>query len=592
VAEVTRRAPRRLHRPTVVFRALALVAVGVWVVLPSTARAADAPSQPASVAVKAALPSDSTLITDSAVRALDGASSKTQVDYVAAGTVDARRSFIDGTADYAISGVPFSASELADLNKTGRGLIEAPIQAVGMEFFGFVPSLSIFPIRCADPDNTDCTPADRTPYTGRFRFTSGTMADLYYERSNIWTRPDVSANLDIDQATQFAVPPIRGARPLVRSDADAFNFYLDAYLALVEPELRRAAINGPVSNAPAPPPSEVWPIYTAPSRQGMDNVVSQIREGLDPGSSGISEGGSMTATTPSYVAESITVNNAKPVGQRVALFPAAYIRNAANEWVLPTPEAITTAVAAGNGTPLTGAIGTPVPGAYPVTWVNKLYAPASGLTADQANGVATMIRWQVGIGRTRAAEFGDGQITPAMVSTALDAANQVVESNCAAAKGKVYTTTDGGPFAPPGGLGVTGSMKLCEGTSTTSSEPAAGDTTAAADGAAADATFDAGTATDSGGLSDLTASASGDTTATDASVSDSSTGGSASGAAGSGGAGAGTTDGTQVVAAQRKMPFPIPGLSLSPLDRMVTLCIGAGIFVVLRSLYLRRRASA
>ena len=582
----TRSAPPGRARRSLRLGLLAVAAV--WVVLPSPARAADQPAQPATVSIKGQLPAESTDVADAAAFALDGASTKTQIDYVVAATADARQSFVDGSSDYVISGVPFTAAQQQALEASGRGLIEAPIQATALQFFGFVPPLSIFPNKCLDPES-DCSQSDRSSYTGPMRFTSGVLADLYYERSNVWTLPDLADNLDFDHANQFLFPPLYGPKPLVRSDSDATNYYVDAYLAAVAPDVRQATF-APVDDpaAPAPAPSESWPSYVTPSRQGMDNEVSQIREGLDPSASTISFGGTVTAVAPSYVREAVLLNAAKPEALRVPLF-AAQVRNSAGEWVDPTPTAITTAVAAGEGTPLTGAVGAPVPGAYPITWVNKLYAPASGLTADQANGIATFIRWQVGAGRAEAAGLADGQITPAMVATALKAADRIVESNCPGAKGTVYTSADGGPFAPKGGLGVNGPFKLCDGPWEPS--PASTDESAAADpGTPSDEVpYDSSYAVDPG-YSELSPEVASESTGSNAL--DAAAGSGSGGSAGAGGGASGSAPDAVRASVQRRMPYPVPGLSLSPLDRAVTLCLGAGAFVALRSLYERRRSTA
>lgn len=566
-----------------------LAAVGVWIGLPTGVQAQNGVGT-GPVSTVGIVTAESSPAVDAAARALSGSPTAVLVDSSVDGSLQARRSLIAGEADFVISGVPFTDAERAELDKTGRRVIAAPVQAVGLQLFGFVPPLSIFPKRCEDPEAPDCDFSSRTSYTGRLRFTPATVAALFFERSNIWTRPDVSANLDIDQQTQFLFPPITGARPLVRSDADAFNYYLDQYIALTQPAVRQAYY-APASDptAPQPPPSEAWLSSTTPSKQTMDQGVAVLSAGIDPASSQQSLGGAVMAAAPSFVSTAFLLNAAKPAAEQVPIF-AAQVQNAAGEWLDPTPQSITAAIAAGNGAPLAGAAGTPVPGAYPVSWVNQLYAPSSGLTADQANAVATIIRWLVGSGRASAGDRMEGRVTDAMVATSLKAANQIVESNCVSAKGTVYEADDGGPFAPGGGLGVGGPMKLCKGPA----DPAvaAGSDPSSAVESAADSasggTFDAGSSySGSEGFSELSPSY--DPAAALGGPALDQTGASAGGSAGAGSASGGATG--QRVAVRRNMPLPIPGLTLSPLDRAVTLAIGAGIFIVLRSLYERRGAA-
>ncbi len=582
MAEVRRRGPRRPR--SVAIARLALLGLAVaWIVLPSTARAADDGShtQPDSVAIAGQIPGESANLADDAARSLVSAKSQTQVDYIESGTSDARKTFVDGGTDYVISGIPFSSDQLSALKKSGRGVIAAPFQAVGMSFLGFVPPLAVYPTQCVLDDT--CTNADRSYYGGPIRFTPGVLLDLFYDRKNIWLDQELLSNLQLDLNTQTVAAPLSPARPIVRSDSDAFNYYLDAYLARTEPEERRSFF-APVADpgAAAPPLSEVWPIFTTPSRQGMDNVVGQVREGLDPGSSGLAFGGAVAPVSVGSAAESLLLNAAKPEGTRIPLY-TPQLRNASGSWVQANPASITAALAAAERDPAAGAFGATDPAAYPISWVNTLYAPASGLTADQANGIATLIRWQVGAGQqdAHAAAGGDGKLTPKMVAAALAAANEIVESNCESAKGSVYDTTDGGPFAPSGGLGITGTtMELCQGSA--SDGGGGGDDTAAG---VDPGTYDPGVlGGDSSGYSDLTADGSTDASGNplDASVDPAGTGSGGSG-------GSGTPTDTEPVSVTRRLPFPIPGLSLSPLDRAVTLAMGAGIFVALRTVYQRRR---
>ena len=281
---VVAEAVRRVRRPgrRVLIRSALVAVAGLWVVLPSAARAQGGAVQPDAVSFQGELPAEARVFVDTAAHVLDGAATKTQIDYVTSGSQGSRRSFIEGRSDFTISGVPFSQAELADLAKSGRGLIGAPVQAVGLQFFGFVPPLSVFPNKCLDPDS-DCNPnVDRVPYAGTFRFTSGVIADLYYERTNIWARPDMGQNLDIDQANQFLFPPIRGARPVVRSDADAYNYYLDAYLAVVEPEVRQGRphpSDGPDRGGTRPVGGVAQPVHTVPPGHGQ-------RGGPHPGGPG------------------------------------------------------------------------------------------------------------------------------------------------------------------------------------------------------------------------------------------------------------------------------------------------------------------
>jgi hypothetical protein len=315
----------------------------------------------------------------------------------------------------------------------------------------------------------------------------------------------------------------------------------------------------------------------------MDNVVSTIASGLDPASSEVPLGGVIAAAATGAAAEAVALNEAKPPSERVPLFRAK-VRNAAGEWLSPTPQSITAAVALDGGAPLAASTN-PAKGAYPIAWVNRAYVPASGLTADEANAAASFIRLQVTAGQTRAAGLGDGRLTPAMVSEALAAADRIVESNCASAKGTVSTSADGTPWVPSGVL--TGSpVKLCTGPATP--EPTV--PIDAGSGSEFDTEFDAGFSElgfDTGssdvpaGFDELAAEVAGEQLDAGASV-----GGPVDAAASSGAAG--SSSGATGTAVSRRMPLPIPGQTLPPLDRAVTLGLGALFAMVVWKLYERR----
>jgi hypothetical protein len=172
-----------------------------------------------------------------------------------------------------------------------------------------------------------------------------------------------------------------------------------------------------------------------------------------------------------------------------------------------------------------------------------------------------------------------------MVSEALAAADRIVESNCASAKGTVSTSADGTPWVPSGVL--TGSpVKLCTGPATP--EPTV--PIDAGSGSEFDTEFDAGFSElgfDTGssdvpaGFDELAAEVAGEQLDAGASV-----GGPVDAAASSGAAG--SSSGATGTAVSRRMPLPIPGQTLPPLDRAVTLGLGALFAMVVWKLYERR----
>ena len=558
-------------------KVLLVGAAGVWVVLPTSGRAEAADGAASETALKVLVPSEAQPFVNAASKGLSTGQVVTSPDVEIGGTRDLRTTFIEGSGDFVVSGADFTEAEKTVLAKAGKEVVAAPVQAVGLAFFGFVPPLPTFPEGCEEQDN--CL-ENKAPYTGPIRFTPNVMANLMFERSNVWTDDQFLGSLTLEPG-RFLFPPIRGPRPLVRTDPDATNLYLESYVATTSPQIwavSRSELPGATAN---PQVSESWPNSITPSRLGMDNVVSQVREGLDPASSELSFGGTITSGSVSLVEESFVLNDIKPAAQRVPLF-RVQLQNAAGEWVLPNTLSISAAVAAGEGIPNTGSVGLAVPGAYPITWVNKLYAPTKGLGAAKANSVAAVIRWQVTAGQSEDVlkAAGDGKLTPKMVAAALAAADQVVKSNCADAKGTVKSSTTAGGTAPKGGFPGLGEVTYCEGpaesTQTVNESASAGEEFSGSD---FDSSF-----SDSGLSSSEVALDSGSVDGGDPSVLGESATNEPSSGSSSGSTSSGTVQGTQY-----GMPLGVPGQSLPPLDRAATLALGAVAYAGIRS-YRRRKA--
>src|SRR5262249_22571454 len=131
------------------------------------------------------------------------------------------------------------------------------------------------------------------------------------------------------------------------------------------------------------------------------------------------------------------------------------MQNANGDWVAPTPDAIDKAVDAGGETPLY-ALTNKVPGAYPLVWGDRLYAPAHGLSVAQTEALATLIRHLATTGQEKAEPVGEGRLSAALVTTALKAADQLVLSNCQGPDRKVELNFDPGPLAPASATAMQG----------------------------------------------------------------------------------------------------------------------------------------
>jgi len=506
------------------------------------------------------------------------------------GDAEARRQLISGSADVIVTGAPFTEAELADLADTGRGVIAAPVQGVGMSLLASGPFPNGIDL-CdlveqspeEDPFNEfepDCL--NSRDYVGDLKLTSKDVADVFLETiDRLWLNPEFVSLLTGGDPNVSIVTPSRSAQPVMRSDAGMPNLALQTYMKATQPAMWSAAFANRFPPQPETDPAEGWVFSGAPSRNGLTEAVGTVRlwRSASAASSESARGGAMTMTTPLDGIGAIIAEAEEPEfdltgnrNQRTPLY-LAQLRNGAGEFVAATPNAITTALEAGGGRPFFG-LAENVPGAWPLSWVNTMYVPTSGLTGAETNAVAAMIRWQSTVGRAGAGTLGDGRLPEPLVEQALAAADEVVESNCGSAGLKTVTTDDPTRFAPQGTLAELGELVWCNtpvgASAATPNRPGNVDPIAAASaGVAAANRTSAPGALGSSSLSPIGATGSG-------------TSGSAGTTGSVGSDAAGSVDAAAAAAAAQiayPMPLELPGEDPYDFDRLSTLALGGLMFI-------------
>ena len=505
---------------------------------------------------------------------------------------------ITGGADIAVSGTPFTEAERKALEATGRSVIEAPVQAVGMSFLVSGPrpqgiQLCEFVEQSPEDDPNNELPPDCFPvrdFEGPLRLTSANLADVFLESAvNNWQDPEfLSLLAEFPPGGLSMVSPIRPASPVLRGDAGMANLALGTYLRTTEPAKWSTRSSSLFLN-PEPEPNATWPFDRAPSRLGMPDAVGVVRR-WGTASAAVdspAEAGAMTMATPLAAAEAIRFEAEEPpfdatgeANLKTDLY-VAQLKNGAGEWLSPTPAGITSALAAGAGAPLF-AVTQNVPGAWPLSWSNSIYAPDSGLTGVEANTVAAIIRWQSTVGRQRSAELVEGQLPDVLVAQALAAADKIVSSNCTAAGLKTVLTSDVERFAPAGTLADLGETLWCDtpldGSAVVDEGPAVDPFTGAVVPVVAGVSASSGST--SGTSRPLSASS-----ATPSSAS--ATAGSADFSTESADTATGGIAATlPPVKVARIMPLPLPG-SDPRFDRLATLALGGLMFLGVRALMRR-----
>ncbi len=522
------------------------------------------------------------------------------LNYTVTGSLDGRADFLNKQADFVITGTNFCQanegsscpsggfegflnSELSGaklpVNQPGHessGLIDAPVSVTALAFAYSPPDNGLIrqDYLCDpnDPSLDDPTVCIlNSPFISAIKVPPTNLAAmmLNYAGSsalNSWNNPSVLNAMGIspaqcssgngnwpDDGLTFPTPGYHclvfastgsSPVPVLRSDPDETSYYLQQYVETAAPSVwsGNIAASPGVNWTPGPngTVTERMPRQPGASREAVDDIAGQLMLG---GYNGPFAAGAIGTLPPSAVASALQT---APAPSANGDFTLEYlqIRNDHGDWVAPTPASIDAAIDAGGDTPLY-ALTNDVHNAYPLAWVEHMYVPARGLTATKTEAVATMIRYLATAGQNAAAQWGEGTLSPALATQALNAANQVVQSDCPAAGGTIVQNSSPGSDAPAlPGLSTIGTMLHCQ------APPAKSGSTS--------------TASSSAPLLQIPLLPTVNVpTAAPAST-------------------AATKPRTVLPAALTvsKLPLPLPGTTL---DRIATLVLGAGLYLVLRN---------
>ena len=392
--------------------------------------------------------------------------------YTAVGSYFGRADFLGKGSDWVLSGVPFTDTELAQAHAKRSDFIDAPVvvASLGMLFQrpvgGPVPGLQTVVVLC-DPFDESTWPKDITTqdeafakctqwqkYAGPIKIPWQNLAAMLFsyakdangggaDPSLSWSNPDVLAAMGVDNL--LSVPPGTGPATVLRSDPDETTQYMQEFVSRFAPKVW--------AGLQADYPQGFWnPVSETPGRQASasrgqaDQQADQFKwPASDPRTGTAPSGGVLAPIPSSLIAEPrATWGTFGAPADFVELLP---VLNANGDYVVPTSASITAAAAAGGDQPLY-AFDHKVPGAYPFTWIDHLYAPAHGLSIAKTEGLATLIRYIATAGQDVAASVGEGRLPDSLVQKSLEAADALVLSNCVGADRTVVASSDPGPFAP------------------------------------------------------------------------------------------------------------------------------------------------
>ncbi len=523
---------------------------------------------------------------------LSTASSSIKLNYAGRGSLFGREDLISGQADFAISGVPFTAEELAKVKGGAGAFIAAPIAVATLAMFVDPPFGQFATVKViCDPDDPSTWPStvtdpdgcvQRGHLSGALRIPNQNLAGMLLNYNGtgdpltFWNNGDLTKANGVDQFELTVTNP--GPAPIGRSDPDETTYYLQQFVKAAEPTVWQG--NQGKLFHPSPlwePVSERLPENVGITRDGAEQQVDQLE--------GAGLGGGIAAAPPSMIRSFHSTFPGEPI-------MTADMQNANGDWVAPTPDSINKAVDAGGDTPLF-ALTNKVPGAYPLVWVDSLYAPAHGLSIAKTEGIAMLIRYLATTGQDQAAPVGEGRLPASVVPRALQAADDIVVSNCQGSDRRLVVSSDPGPLAPPAAKAMRsiGPMAHCEPvtppTSSTSSSTTSTTTVTPT-------TFSSTGIDQSGGSpSDIGSAVGGVSSPTVAGGSSPATSGASStvvpgGPATSGGSGA-TPSGRSANAllTASELPLPAPGSSAPGSDRLATFILGVGLYLLLRKPFSR-----
>jgi ABC-type phosphate transport system substrate-binding protein len=491
------------------------------------------------------------------------------------GDKDGRLEFAQGDVDFAVSAEPLSDSDNQSLASRNIHAIVAPIAVSAASFIVGIPNSSNGFAEQKPPLTDDDPLPPPTPLSGPFKVSPGLLASIFV--TNDPTYPTwLDGTFASNNGITAAVIPGGNAAPVIESNPSASDWYLELYFksqasAVWSAEAQFHQLDPSVQ-------SEDWPFQPAFARSGQESVASLIGDAIisaSPNATAIRPGGNVGAIAPWAATEQI---QREVAAKAPSFLYTLQIPNAAGDWVSPTTASISAAAAAAasaDADPALYAMTHAVPGAYPLTWLSNIMVPDSGLSPDKATALATFMRYAVGPGLDASQAIGEGQLPPQLGAKTLSAADEMLRDNCDAAKGKVVTVADGGPFWPTG-VAPPASSLICQSTaaSTTPTTTTGTETVG-------------GTGVDTGALgsSDGSGSSLGPVTPTDnpsgtAEVASAQTPTAPSSTGATGGTARKPAYETTVVA---QLPMSPPSDGRGTLDRLTTMLLGGLAFLLVRA---------
>lgn len=399
--------------------------------------------------------------------ALGGAEQPIDMQYFQRGSKDGRQQLLDGLTDFAVSGRPFTAAQLATRPKGAPAILSAPISVASLSILFSEPSQVGWSttdlVPGCDPTDPDIVDPEacyiRGTFTGPYRVPPENLAAMIVNLSPTYNSNGLANWAHPGMQTALGTSVLTIQRPgahhtfVERTEGAAANYALMDYAKTLGPTAWALRKGENPEFRWEPVDEEFSPRVL--TRFGADTQMGIMAfSGVDAAT-----GSSPDTWTGNAGPVSTTAVKRLNEDYPTAKFVEFEIQNANGDWVKPTQETISAALEAGTGVNV--AAHQPIPGAYPLVWVNRVYVVSGSLTPDKANSVAAMIRYIVTDGQDSTVANGGAPLTDALRAEALEKADAIVAANCTA-EGYEVTTGGPGPFEPnTPGVQAISSMQHC-----------------------------------------------------------------------------------------------------------------------------------
>ena len=325
----------------------------------------------------------------------------TAVDYSAGSAAEGRAEFIAKTTDFAVTGTPFTAAELAAATTAKRTFEYAPIAAGSLAFVYHLFNPQGQPIK-------------------GLQLSGPTLAKVFTGGIVSWNDPAILAeNPGVSLPTTKIIPTVRG-------QSDSATYVATSYFRAAAPDVWKAFMEDPSRGFPDEA-RELYPFFA-----GVDSRTSSFA---------ISD---VVAASEGSNGRIAYVDNAWAKPALAGGADIIKVKNAAGNFVAPTPEATAKTLATAklaDSNLVTVDFATTDPAAYPVAMVNYLVVPTSDVSAEVASAIGTFAGYALKTGQAAATGIGDPVLPAAMVTRSLSVLEKALPTTTTTTSSTTSSTT-------------------------------------------------------------------------------------------------------------------------------------------------------